>query len=73
MKISDKTKVEIVAVLLLVILIAIILIPNSKNNTIIILKSTTDTRHLTSVVYIDLKGDTIAQDYLTYKELCNLH
>jgi len=38
---------------------------------ITILKSTTDYRHLTSIVYIDLKGDTVALDYLTYTELIN--
>lgn len=38
-----------------------------------IIKSTTDSRHLTSVIYIDLKGDTVAMDYLTYEELRNLH
>lgn len=44
-----------------------------QQHSIKIIKSTTDSRHLTSVIYIDLKDDTIAMDYLTYEELRNLH
>lgn len=47
-------------------------ITQEHTHPIVIIESITDNRNLTSVIYINSKGDTVGLDYLTYNELCNL-